>query len=152
MANRAAMAMQPICHHQTSDSGDGFSLVEVLVAVAILAILVAASARGLMTSMASDETSSQVFAGNLILNRIEAAVVRGDGVEEMQKLCGTEWAVSETFTKPSETNTISWRIISLGSAVRPSLQMKISLRVDPLPLQIDPLAERTTMPGKAESP
>ena len=106
----------------------GFTLIEILVSLLILSILAAAAARGLMISMASDEVSMQIFQGNLLLNKIEASALRGDSPEAMKKQAGNGWRFSETLTKASETNAIVWRIISLQSTVRPSLQVQTSLR------------------------
>ncbi len=160
MANRAGTAMPQTSHRRTNKvdvalratnrarsarSTGGFSLVEIVVALAIIAILVAAVSRGLMTSMQSDDVSAQVFAGNLVMNRIEAAVVRNESPEAMKKLCGTDWTISETLTKPSETNTIPWRIISLQSETRSSLSMKLALRMDPPPLPLSNISVPATI-------
>lgn len=106
----------------------GFSLVEVLVAVLLLAILVAAASRGLMTSLASDEVSAQVFEGNLALNRLEAAEARGCGPEELKLLAGPGWQFGDARVAPAETNAHAWRILSLQSEIRPSLRIRAALR------------------------
>lgn len=138
MANPAAMAMRRISPHRTcnrnsprKNSRGGFTLVEVLVALVILAILVATAARGLLTSLASDEISAQIFAGTLAMNRLEAAAARGDDADKMQALAGSGWLFTETTSKATETNAIAWRVISLRSEIRPSLQLRTALRIPP---------------------
>ena len=135
-----------------SKSSRGFSLVEILVAVAILAILVGAVARGLMTSMQSDNVSAQVFAGNLVLNRIEAAVARDVDSDGLKKLTGPDWTLSETLTKPDETNEISWRIISLQSDVRNSLQVQLPLRRELPPPDREHKSVKSSMPTNSLPP
>jgi prepilin-type N-terminal cleavage/methylation domain-containing protein len=117
-------------HRPIANSSSGFSLVEVLVAVLILAILVAAASRGLVTSMASDSTSKMLFEGNLVMNRIDAARLRGESFEKMKELVGPGWTVTETIKAATTTNKITWRVYTLQNEQRPSLKIQHAVRVD----------------------
>ena len=127
MANPAARAMQRISPWRISKRRDAFSLVELLVAMAILAILVAASSRGLVTSMIADETSVLVFDGTLALNRCEAGIARGD---DAKTLGGAGWERFDVYLKPEDSNAVPWRVISLQSQLRPSLRIQMAIRAD----------------------
>jgi prepilin-type N-terminal cleavage/methylation domain-containing protein len=142
MANPVAMAMRPISQPPTCDGNAGFSLVEVLVAVVILAILVAAASRGLMTSLASDEASEQIFIGTLAMNRIEAAMARAEESDKLKTFAGPGWSFDETQTSQSETNAIAWRIIGLRSEIRPTLRLQSAARI----------SERDQAPAGVTSP
>lgn len=114
-----------IANRKSQIANAGFSLVEVLVAVLILAILVAAASRGLVTSLATDSVSRQLFEGNLVMNRIETARLRGAiSTEQLKPLTGPGWALSESLQEATKTNSISWRTLTLQSELRPSLRLQ----------------------------
>lgn len=130
MANPAAMAMRPISRQRISEARSAFTLIELLVAMAILAVLVAAVSRGLITSMNADETSALVFDGSLVMNRCEAGIVRNEDAATMNILAGPEWQFIDEHRKADESNAVPWRVVSLRSAVRPSLQIQSAMRAD----------------------
>jgi prepilin-type N-terminal cleavage/methylation domain-containing protein len=104
----------------------GFTLVELVVALAILSILVAAVGRGLMTSLSADETSAQVFLGNLALDRLFAATWRQEDAEQMRALAGDGWQLAIETVPASPSNATPWRVFTLQSQVRPSLRLKMA--------------------------
>lgn len=116
-------------HGRATVRASGFSLIEVVVALAVIAILVAVTSRGLMTSLTSDEVSAQIFAGTLALNRVEAAAVRGAPRAELERLAGPDWTLIDARPgKTDRTNAPFWRLLALHSTVRPSLVVQAALR------------------------
>lgn len=110
-------------------NASGFSLIEVVVALAVISILVAVTSRGLMTSLSSDEVSAQIFAGTLALNRVEAAAVRDAPREELERLAGPDWIFADARPKTADrTNAPAWRLLSLRSTLRPSLVVQAAMR------------------------
>lgn len=97
----------------------GFSLVELIVAVAILAILVSAVARALMTSMKGEEASELMFEGRLGIGRIEAAAIAGKNAEGLAALTPRGWTFREEILETGpKTNLVVWRKLELRSEQR----------------------------------
>lgn len=101
-----------------------------MVALILLSILVAAAARGLMTSMRSDETSVLLFEGGLILNRIEAASIRHTPSNETAALTAPGWHLQQEMTPSETSNERPWRVSVLTAVQRPSLRITSAMRAD----------------------
>lgn len=105
----------PTCRPRTR----GFSLVELIVAVAILALLVGAVARALMTSMKGEEASELMFEGRLGIGRIETAVANGAETEALAQLAPQGWRFREEIVETGpKTNLVVWRKLELRSDQR----------------------------------
>jgi prepilin-type N-terminal cleavage/methylation domain-containing protein len=105
----------PICRPRAG----GFSLVELIVAVAILALLVGAVARALMTSMKGEEASELMFEGRLGIGRIETAVTGGADAEALAQLAPKGWRFREEILETGpKTNLVVWRKLELRSEQR----------------------------------
>ena len=122
--------MQRTCPRPRSDRPSGFSLVELLVAMLVLSILVAAAARGLITSLHADETSTLTFEGGLLLQRIEAAAVRGASTNETAAMMNRAWRLHEDVVRPTGSNDSPWRVWTLELELRPSLRLQRAIRAD----------------------
>lgn len=130
MANRAAKAMRQTSPARPFERSAGFTLVELLVAILILSILVAAAARGLMTSLHTDESSALLFEGGLLLQRIEAAAARGSTTNETAALVTQGWQFREELVRASTSNDSPWRVWTVAPERRPSMHLQRAIRAD----------------------
>ena len=118
--------MRRISRPRTSDPA--FSLVELIVAIAILALLVGATARALMTSMRGEESGELLLSGRLALARVDTAIANGIAADKLAETVPAGWQLrDQSIETGPKTNIVVWRQLELRSEQRPSLSVSLWL-------------------------
>jgi prepilin-type N-terminal cleavage/methylation domain-containing protein len=108
-------------------ASQGFTFVEVLVALLAASLLVSAAASALITSLRAEQTAAHLRTGALLVQAVFARNCLDAG--ETNGVPDTDWAMtSDLFETRTETATNTWRVWVLFPNDRPSLSVTLALR------------------------
>jgi prepilin-type N-terminal cleavage/methylation domain-containing protein len=107
----------------------GFTFVEVLVALLVAAILVAAASSTLIASLSAEQTAARLQDAGLLAQTIASRTHRR--AEETNQVAQADWAVSsDVIEVKDESATNTWRVWLFFPKDRPSLAVSLALRED----------------------
>ncbi len=106
---------------------NGFTFVEVLVALLAATLLVFAASSALITSLRAEETAARLAAGSLLVHTVYTRACLNP--EDANGPAATDWAVSsDLFETRTEAATNRWRVWMMFPKAQPSLGITLALR------------------------
>lgn len=116
----------PTCSRGRSVSRAGFTFLEVLVALVVLATLTSVVCSALIASFRAEETAGRLREAQAVLDRVF--------VQEMIDLPGgptgtTEWEVRSATVRNAGATGTEWRVHTVYASDRPSLNIVAAHRV-----------------------
>ena len=111
---------------------DGFSLLEVVVAMAVAVVLVFAVSATLTTVLRGEETAEWLRQGALHIRTIQARFYLEGGDGGLESGAYEPWAVRfEDVAVPAGEDSEAWRVWELAPDARSGLLVPMALRVLP---------------------
>ena len=107
----------------------GFTFVEVLVALLVASILVLIACTAVITSLRAEQTAEWLREGGFLMRQISTETYLNLATTGLAIRVGSPWAVdSEVVPDESETEPALWRVWTLYPKDRPSLRIAVAMR------------------------
>jgi prepilin-type N-terminal cleavage/methylation domain-containing protein len=106
----------------------GFTLLEVLIAMVLLAVLVTAIAPSLLASLRAEQTADLLQQGQLAADRIVTASYVLPTTTNSMEAAAEPWTAASRLAAPDEEGQPEWRVWEVSAAERPSLRVRFALR------------------------
>lgn len=122
--------MQRTCRVQPSDSARGaFTLLEVVIAIALCAILAGVVATSLITSLQAEQTAARVYDGSALCDQLLAAHFAGLSTTSVaEQVSG--WLVTQQEAETGDvTNRVYWQVWEVSLRERPSVRQRFTMRL-----------------------
>lgn len=132
MASRTAQPMQRTSPVPLFERAEGFTLVEVLIALFLAVILVAVTASTLGTTLRSEESMNLLETGERIIQTLQTDLyLNGQATNTIQRY-SAHWLIAPTQLETGEpTNRIAWHVWEITAMQRPSIQWRFAIRSTP---------------------
>lgn len=106
-----------------------FTLIEIVVALALCAILASVVASSLVTSLRAEQAAMRLHDGSALCDRLLAAMQGGIAPTGVVALAGEEWQVADEPARTgSATNRVSWRVWEVSLKASPSVRQRFAMR------------------------
>jgi len=127
--SRAVRMKPPTCPVRIKPVKQGFTFLEVLIAMAVAVLLATITCSSLITVLRSEESARRLRDGSLLVESITSAAYRQAPDENYLKTTFTDWDIqSELQEEAVKPNRIVWRIWKLHPKERPSLCIELAYR------------------------
>lgn len=112
-----------------SELTDGFTLVEVLIALLLAVILISVTASTLGVTLRAEQSLDLQDAGERLINTLQTDVYLNNNASNTTQRYADQWLITTTplETGPA-TNRIAWEIWELTARERPSVQWRFATR------------------------
>ncbi len=105
-----------------------FTFVEVIIALALCAILASVVCSSLITSLRAEQTAARVYDGSAVCDQLLAALYSGQSASNVAERAGA-WQVTQADAVTGEiTNRVHWQVWEVSLRERPSVRQRFAVR------------------------
>jgi prepilin-type N-terminal cleavage/methylation domain-containing protein len=105
-----------------------FTLLEVIIALALCAILAGVVSSSLVTSLRAEQTAGRVYDGSALCDQLLAAHYTGGSVTATAERASA-WLVTQAEAETGEaTNRLRWNVWEVSLRERPSVRQRFAVR------------------------
>lgn len=121
--------MQRMFPAHPSEESNGFTLVEVLIALLLAVILISVTASTLGVTLRAEQSMDLQGASERLINTLQTDIYLNDNASNTVQRLASQWLITSTQIETgATTNRVVWNVWELTAKERPSVQWRLAIR------------------------